>query len=333
MGIMITNMKVKGRSIEIRKPTTVIHIDRRELTLLQQKLFNVILWDFYQQSMPENESDLFVVEMKKINKLLHYDKRKDKNVIKNLKQLSKLEISWGLDGKEGSSMGFTRFIGSAGIVNGYLEYTVPFHARKILLDRDVYDMISVTITSLFRSKYAEALYEVCHRHLGIGHTGRWTLDLMRRELGIKAEHKNFADERRKIIEPAMREVNELSDIEVRAEYYHHGRKVMGVDFFVKERPKIKKPPRVKVEDRPRGVTKTQAEEAAILDAQSKEIIDIYEEMPGPNRREFEKRVEAVVKNDPLLGPYFRKKGIDTFLVQTTFKWFEKQEEFRGIFKR
>lgn len=320
------------KDIEIRKPVHAIQIDRRPLTLLQQKLMNIVLWDFYQQpdhDVPDNIG--FSMPMKRIAQLLGYKNRTDKVVMSHLHRIAKQELRWGWNAKNGEYMGFAFFMSYVSFADGEMKYHIPYPVRQMLLDRDIYDLISVNMTSMFRSKYALALYEVCHRHLGIGHTGRRSVEAIKELLGVdsKVKFKDFHDIKRHIIEPALKEVNDLSDIHVKAEYLTSGRKVVAIDFHVKERVKIRKAKAPEIEKRPQGMSSKEAQKIAGEQAQVREIIDVINEMPGPDRRELEARYLEAVRDNPLLMKTFREQGLTPFMIQAKFDWFEEElREYR-----
>ncbi len=82
-----------------------------------------------------------------------------------------------------------------------------------------------------RGKYASSLYENCVRYRpnkGFpGLTTMWDIDIVRKLLGATTDYyKEFKVLNRKILKPAIAEINEHSDILIEMELERAGRKVV-----------------------------------------------------------------------------------------------------------
>jgi plasmid replication initiation protein len=85
------------------------------------------------------------------------------------------------------------------------------------------------------STHALVLYENCHRYVDIGHTAWWDVDIFRKLMAVDMmpSYKPFKALNRNVIQPAMKEVNKLSNIQVEMETRVKGRSVTGLRFLVK----------------------------------------------------------------------------------------------------
>jgi hypothetical protein len=85
------------------------------------------------------------------------------------------------------------------------------------------------------SAHALVLYENCYRFEGIGHTAWWDVDVFRKLMGVDtmSSYKPFKALNRNVIQPAMKEVNKLSNIQVEMETRMKGRSVTGLRFIVR----------------------------------------------------------------------------------------------------
>ena len=85
------------------------------------------------------------------------------------------------------------------------------------------------------SAHALVLYENCYRFEGIGHTAWWDVEVFRKLMGVDmmSSYKPFKALNRNVIQPAMKEVNKLSNIQLEMETRMKGRSVTGLRFLVR----------------------------------------------------------------------------------------------------
>ena len=97
----------------------------------------------------------------------------------------------------------------------------------------MYGKINLTVQSKFRSGYALALYENCSRYRGLGQTRSFGLDLFRELLGVgQNTYKKFSELRKRVLLPAVREINTKADISIEPLVVRSGRKVVAIKFTI-----------------------------------------------------------------------------------------------------
>lgn len=96
-----------------------------------------------------------------------------------------------------------------------------------------YTQYSLLFVLPMRSSYSIRLYELLKSYSGRG-TKHKEFDLEELKERLSAPYPNFKDFRRFSIEPAIREINTYTDIEVTWEPVKQGRKVVKVAFGIKE---------------------------------------------------------------------------------------------------
>jgi len=317
-----------NKNIEIRKPVSAIHISRKSLTLLQQKLMNIILLYFYQDDDPltQNEYQLDM-PVNEINRILGYGHRKTKQTIAAIDQLISLKIRWNWTVQYGYTSVSTMI--SSMVYDEELDMVqvvIPLETRKILVERDIYDMISISRTVLFRSRYSLALYELCHRFLKIGHTSRIAVPDLVELLGVKANYKNTYDIKKFVIEPAISEINRVSDINVTVSYVKSGRggKIMAVQFFTEYKPRISTPKFVSLKNVSPGISRADQMQANREQKRITEIIDTVNLMPDDERERVSQwAFEECIKGNKILERIYRKEGLSSTLIQSRFDWFNQ----------
>lgn len=107
-----------------------------------------------------------------------------------------------------------------------------------------YQMKQVTQVT---SKYGIRLYELLIQWREIGKTPVLEINDFRFKLGLEdTEYKNMSDLKRRVIDPAIKQINEFTDITVTYEQQKSGRTITGFEFKFKlknQPPKEKKPPK------------------------------------------------------------------------------------------
>lgn len=145
--------------------------------------------------------------------------------------LLSMEKSWEYNENSIDIVSYSRFNGKEGKI--YLTFTEEF--LQLILDNSISYKLS-NITKL-KSVHSIKLYEVCKKYRG-KKSVTFILD--------SSEKKNFREVwnvsggayeifgqlKKHVIDPAIKDVNYYSDLEVSAEYTRHGRKVTGITFII-----------------------------------------------------------------------------------------------------
>ncbi|MDV4244209.1 replication initiation protein RepM [Acinetobacter baumannii] len=85
------------------------------------------------------------------------------------------------------------------------------------------------------SKYAIRLYELLIAWRGLGKTPVISLSEFREKLGLDInEYKKMINFKNRVLEPAIKQINELTDIYVKYEQYKTGRSISGLSFTFKQ---------------------------------------------------------------------------------------------------
>lgn len=126
------------------------------------------------------------------------------------------------------------------IKGGVCTYRYERALAEKLYHPDVYSKINLSILREMKSSHALVLYENCFRYADIGHTAWWDVDVFRKLMAVDklSSYKAFKALNRNVIQPAMKEVNKLSNIHVDLETRMKGRSVMGLRFTIKPNPQL-----------------------------------------------------------------------------------------------
>lgn len=125
-------------------------------------------------------------------------------------------------------------LGAAGIRKGQITFKIPSELRGQLRDPDRYSLLSMRILAGFSSIYALELYERLSVFKGDGASPWWHIDQFRELIkvdGLKSAN-DFRYFRRDIIQPAIDQINSISDIEVTLELKRTGRFYTHLRFMI-----------------------------------------------------------------------------------------------------
>src|SRR5215510_10036944 len=104
-----------------------------------------------------------------------------------------------------------------------------------LSDPDMYARLDLDLQRQFDSKYGLALWELCADYLGAGREYGETpfipVDTFRKLMGIAdVTYSSFKRLKDKVINPAVAEVNRVSDFRVTVDYQRDSRKITALKF-------------------------------------------------------------------------------------------------------
>ncbi|MGN1041417.1 MAG: replication initiation protein, partial [Acutalibacteraceae bacterium] len=95
--------------------------------------------------------------------------------------------------------------------------------------KSFYTMYNLEYVLGMRSKYGLRLYELLISHKNHAITIRFSLDELRERMDCE-NYKAYADFRIKALEPAIKDINDVSDIEVKYKAIKTGRSVSHIEF-------------------------------------------------------------------------------------------------------
>jgi plasmid replication initiation protein len=148
-------------------------------------------------------------------------------------------------------------------IDGFEQYFTSYHLKK---------------TSDFKSVYAVRLYELLMQWKSVGKTPMYELNKFRSQLGIGVnEYDRMEAFKRRVLDIAIKQINEFSDITVKYEQHKKGRAISGFSFTFKQK-KTNLP---------------------ITDKRAPNTIDIFSKMTDSQRHFFANKLSEL----PEMGSY------------------------------
>ena len=166
-----------------------------------------------------------------------------------------------------------------------------------------------------QSEYAIRLYELIIQWRSVGKTNPISLAELREKLGLVDEYKRIEAFKRRVLDLAVKQINEHTDITVDYEQHKQGRVITGFTFKFRIKDKIKKAleskrdadtpdmlTSLKMTDKQRGTFAAKLSRMSELSTHSK---------PGENYQQFAARIETELLDEHqqiFYIPYLEKLG-------------------------
>ena len=154
---------------------------------------------------------------------------------------SKIETNWVQQVRYVKSEGRIEVIFTVAVVNEITRLSSHFTQ---------YDLEFI---ATLNSIYSVRLYELIVKWLSARQTDIFDYEILRGQLGISVnEYKNMGDFKKRVLDLAVNEINEKTNIKVKYENVKQGRKIIGFTFTVHEKSKSKADKTIKLRDANNG---------------------------------------------------------------------------------
>lgn len=216
----------------LKKHVAAIHIGAR-LSLLQRKLVNALLYNAYDQLLTAQEHH---ISASVLCEMIGFDSKNIGYLKGALRGLMETVVEFDVLEEDGEqSWEAMALLSYARLRDGRCTYRYDRALAEKLYHPDVYSKINLSVLREMNSAHALVLYENCHRFEAIGHTAWWDVEVFRKLMSVDTmpSYKPFKALNRNVIQPAMKEVNKLSNIHVEMETRMQGRTVTGLRFIVR----------------------------------------------------------------------------------------------------
>lgn len=233
-----------GRQDELvlKKHVGLIHCENK-LTLIQRKICNILLFNALDKI---NECEIHEISLRKLCSLVGYNSN-DSNLIKaSIKTLISVVMEWNLleDSKfineenypeDAISWNASSLLAGASIKAGIVKYSYSPQIKSVLSSLEIYGRINLFVQAKFNSSYSLVLYENCVRFKNIKQTSWFTIELFRSLMGVSGDkYSSFKEFKRNVITPAVKEINQKSDIFIEVQFRKSGRNIIALQFLIKE---------------------------------------------------------------------------------------------------
>lgn len=190
------------------KHSAAIHISN-SLTLIQRKLFNLLLQNAYPDLLTK---ETYQIPIPEIKARMRYDSKNDDPLKDALRVLNQTQLEWNVLQKDREERwGIGSCLADAEIANGICEYSYSPKMRKLLGSPTVYARLNLEVQNTFRSKHALALWEFLEDALGARRdSAAYTISVpdFRKLMAIEpTQYPEFKDLSKRVLQPATQEIN------------------------------------------------------------------------------------------------------------------------------
>jgi plasmid replication initiation protein len=240
---------INGRKI-VKKHVAAVH-SSNNLSLLERKIANVLLY----VSFPKLKKEKYhYITIAKLKSLLSFNSKNTKVLKEAIQSLQRTTIELNLLNDKVSTEGLEEGLFSIQLLGlfqvveaGTIKYSYPEELIDLLSNPAIYAKINLPVQAKFRSSYSLALYENCVRFRGLPYTKDFDIKTFRKLMGVEeGKYEIFRDFNRRVLTPAVTEINRCSDIRITPDITRVGRRVRSIKFVLGERPIKKRIGQVKV---------------------------------------------------------------------------------------
>ena len=220
---------------------------------------------------------------------------------------SKIETNWVQQ---------VRYVKSEGRIEVIFTIAVVNEITRLGSQFTQYDLEFI---ATLNSIYSVRLYELIVKWLSAKKTDVFDYELLRGQLGIGAnEYKRMTDFKKRVLDLAVNEINEKTNIKVKYENVKQGRNIVGFIFTIHEKPKSKADKGIKLRDADNGDMFTidgLSDKQLWRISRHKEFISMYSSLAkgdaGKNWSAYSEFIVSEIKKDA--SKFSKKRPICEYL--------------------
>lgn len=236
------NVTEKSSDMFLKKHVGLIHCENK-LTLIQRKICNILLFNALDKI---NDQDIHEIALRQLCSLVGYNSNDSKLIKDSIKNLISVVMEWNLleDSKFLNEENYpddvitwnaSALLAGASIRAGVIRYSYSPQIKAVLSSLDIYGRINLFVQAKFNSAYSLVLYENCVRFKNIKQTSWFPIALFRTLMGVSGDkYLSFKEFKRNVINVAVKEVNQKSDIFIEPYFKKSGRNITAVQFTIRE---------------------------------------------------------------------------------------------------
>ena len=258
---------MKKNAVVLQKPSGTVAI-RVDLDAIQRKFYDALLYIAKHDLRENKDKKRFTVPLRDIKAILSKNDKINKNnsyYIEKLKEIKKKDAEYNiLDKDKGLKIqGWVSLVSDLQVTEDEkakvvsITFELPERIKWALIDpHGVYANINLIIVRGLKSKYAIILYELAKDYEKV-EIPEITIDDFRKLFNIENKYSKIPDLKRRVLEPAVKELNENESVDflVSYELKKTGKVYTRIKFHVKP-----KPAKVKLEQQVKKVIELEVKE-------------------------------------------------------------------------
>jgi plasmid replication initiation protein len=224
---------------EIKKHSSLVQISNMA-SLVQRKSMNALVCVAKDSLKRTPEQRVFKCDLSVIKRLCGLGNNDNESLKEGLKTLKNLNIEYNVMNKDKSKQrGVFSFLSYAHIDEAgrgkasYLTFEFPSIILDVVKRPNMYVTLNLLVIRGLNSKHSIALYEFLKDYINLNSLS-CSIEDFRKLMGIgEGQYEYSTMLRKRVLEVAVAEINEKTDIEVSYELEKQGRKLIGILFKMK----------------------------------------------------------------------------------------------------
>ncbi len=219
--------------LELKKPRAAVEI-ANTISLVQRKAFNCMMIQSVLIPKPKGQK-YHRISIKELCHLTGYRQKDFIYLDQQLEEMQTTLIRWS----SGKSWGRVQFLGHVFYEEGtgMLEFSFSEKLIDLVKVNKLYNQLDIGSMREIQSKHALALYEMCSGFratptFSAGTGWRLLSDMKQLLCGGEDVYPQFKDFNKWVLKPAIKEINEVTDINIIMETQKQGRSIQSLRFFV-----------------------------------------------------------------------------------------------------
>ena len=300
-------------------------IDDHELTTAQRKLYNFLLWRFFEATQDQT---VYSVSIDFLNRHLNYQGESEKRILRACAKLSGIKFRWQLKTEDITmESGFAPLISQCWTDNKQLWYSFTPRLKSFLKKEQIFSLIELQIIDLLSNAYAQKFYHHLRRLTGIETDGWWEVDKLGMLLGLEGPEANFDGQAllTSIIEPSINEINAVSELMVQVQCRRQGSHISAFKFkvarkYAENARKCLRLPPVQT----KFVGRQQVLEKHFEAYKAHQVCELTQKMNDEEMQDLQKAFLEHIKNNKLLMKKYHQDGFDNLSIKLNFEVFLEQ---------
>lgn len=234
---MITTLP--NKNFDLKKHVAAIH-SATKLSLVQRKIANALLFNAYNELSEKQEHQIHI---RTLSELIGYNSNELNAIKRALVSLISTVVEWNLIDKERADhagvWNASAIIADASITGAVCTYSYSNKMRQLLYRPEMYGRLNMQVQARFKSSYGLVLYENCVRYQTIQETPWFDMAIFRKLMGVdETKYTVFKDFRKRVLDIAVKEVNEHSGFNLDYMLKKVGRTPVSIKFTMTPRLEI-----------------------------------------------------------------------------------------------
>jgi len=247
MSTFLNSPQTKTITIKKESDLTSIYASG-ELSAIQKKSLNCLIYATKEQLKENENKTSFKIDLTTLKELIGDHSTNNIQLKDNIKALQKIIVEYNvLQKNKEVTWGSFPLLAGAEIKNGMVTFNFAFQVLNLIKNPQMYVVLDLKILKNLSSKHSITLYEICKDWIETPTMPRWGIDTFKKAMDIDpSKYQNFTDFRRFVLDKAMEEINEKTDIsltyslfskdkEIDPEKYKRLPKIEAIQFHISKK--------------------------------------------------------------------------------------------------